>query len=410
MAFWIFRNWLRLVVAVAVLVCTESFATSMDENAEQIDRLFATYDWTGSPGCAVAVLHRGELVYERAYGYAHLEWDAPITPATVFHVASVSKQFTALAVVLLAEEGKLSLDDDVRKHVPELPDYGTIVTVRHLLQHSSGLPDVWELGGLAGWRPGDLVTEQDVLDLAARQKTLDFPPGEQFVYGNTGYTLAALIVRRVSGQSLRDYTEARVFKPLGMKNTQFRDNLRTVVKNRASAYVQRSGRFEIADPTFEAMGSTGLLSTVGDLAVWDRNFYERRVGKSALDRLLTPAILNSGEEARYGIGLGYGLGLVIGDYRGLTTVSHAGSDAGFRAEYLQFPKQQFSVIVLSNLHALQPYFLARAVADVCLAKDFRKRNDKCRANPVGTPARALYQTSWRPGGASTGICDLATVG
>lgn len=366
----LFRNWLRLVLAVAVLVCAGSFSASADQFTEKIDDIFAAYDQPGSPGCAVAVLHRGELVYERAHGCAQLEWDAPITPATIFHVASVSKQFTALAVVLLAEEGKLSLDDDVRKHVPELPDYGPIVTIRHLLQHTSGLPDVWELGGLAGWRPGDLVTELDVLALAVRQKALDFPPGEQFEYGNTGYTLAALIVRRVSGQSLRDYAETRVFKPLGMKNTHFRDNHRTVVKNRASAYVQLGDRFEVAEPAFEAIGSTGLLSTVEDLAVWDRNFYERRVGQSALDRLLTPAILNSGAEARFGTGLGYGMGLVVGDYRGLKTVSHSGSDAGFRAEYLQFPEQQFSVIVLSNLHELYPYYLARAVADVCLAKDF----------------------------------------
>jgi CubicO group peptidase (beta-lactamase class C family) len=238
----------------------------------RIDRIFAGYDKPGSPGCAVIVLHRGEVVHRRGYGLAHLEWAAPITPSTVFHTASLAKQFTALAVCLLAEDGKLSLDDDIRKHLPELPDWGHVVTLRHLLQHTSGLHDATELFGYAGWRPGDLVTDRDYRDFALRQKGLDFRPGDRHVYGNTGYVLAGLAVRKVSGQSLRAFCDARVFKPLGMRDTHFHDDHADVVKGRAFAYSVRDGRPRIAVPRFDTVGSTGLFTSADDLARWARNF------------------------------------------------------------------------------------------------------------------------------------------
>ncbi len=373
-------------VALLLAALSACAAARADERGDRIDRIFAAYDKPDSPGCAVVVLHRGKVIHRRGYGRAHLEWDAPITPSTVFHVASLSKQFTSLAVALLAEQGKLSLDDDVRKYVPELPDYGRVITLRHLLYHTSGLRDVSELGGFAGWRPGDLVTDRDALDLAVRQKRLDFKPGDRHVYCNTGYILAGIIVRRVSGRSLRAFADAHIFKPLGMKNTHFHDNHAEVVKGRASAYSLRSGRPVIAVPTFDLVGSTGLFSTADDLALWDQNFYDWRVGgKSALERMLTPGKLNSGEPARFGADLGYGLGLVIGRYRGLKIVAHSGADRGYRSEYLQFPEHRFSVIVLGNLDSLNPYFRARAVADVCLAGEFSDgltRGAK-RADPKG---------------------------
>jgi CubicO group peptidase (beta-lactamase class C family) len=340
------------------------------EPGDRIDRIFAAFDRPDSPGCAVVVVRNGAVIHRRGYGRAHLEWDAPITPATVFHAASLSKQFTALAACLLAEDGKLSLDDDVRRYLPELPDWGHTITLRHLLHHTSGLHDATELGGYAGWRPGDLVTDRDYLDFAARQKTLDFKPGDRHVYGNTNYVLAAQVVRKVSGRSLRALCDDRVFKPLGMNDTHFHDDHAEVVKNRASAYALRDGRLRVAVPQLDTVGSTGLFTTTDDLAKWDRNFDDRKVGKAALDRMLTPGRLNSGEPVRYGRDLGYGLGLVVGRYRGLPTVSHSGADRGYRAEYLRFPDQRFSVIVLGNLESLQPYTLARRVADACLADRF----------------------------------------
>jgi CubicO group peptidase (beta-lactamase class C family) len=394
------------MLAAIGFACPPARPALGDERHGPIDRIFAAYDKPDSPGCAVAVLHRGRVLHQRGYGRAHLEWDAPITPATVFHAASVSKPFTALAVALLAEQGKVSLDDDVRKYLPELPDYGRTITLRHLLQHTSGLRDVWNLGGLAGWRPDDLVTDRDVLGLAVRQQAVNYKPGDRHLYNNTGYTLAGIVVRRVTGQSLRAYTEAHVFRPLGMKNSHFHDDHAEVVKNRASAYAVRAGRPQIAVPMFEAVGSTGLLTTVEDLASWDENFYRRRVGgKSALDQMLRPGKLNNGEAARYGVGLGYGLGLVIGRYRGLKIVGHSGSDRGYQAEFLQFPDQQFSVIILGNVDTLQPSFLARRVADFCPAKEFPERPEggagraRAKANPVEHSERALAVwagTYWNP--------------
>ena len=211
-------------------------------------------------------------------------------------MASVSKQFTALALALLAKKGKLSLDDEVRKYLQELPDYGDPITLRHLLQHTSGLRDVWYLGGYAGWRPDDLVTDRDILNLAIRQRQVNSRPGDRYAYNGTGYTLAGLVVRRVSGQSLRAFTEAQVFRPLGMRTTHFHDHYREVVKNRAAAYSMRLRVApQIAVPTFATVGPTGLFTTVEDLARWDQNFHDRRVGgKSALDQMLTPGRSNSG--------------------------------------------------------------------------------------------------------------------
>jgi len=396
---------LALLVLIAILASVTLARPGFgDERADRIDRIFAAYDKPDSPGCAVAVIHQGKVIHQRGYGRAHLEWDAPITSSTVFHVASLSKQFTALAVALLAEEGKLSLDDDVRKYVPELPNYGTAITLRHMLQHTSGLRDVSGLMGFAGWRPSDLVTNRDALDLAVRQKVLDFKPGERHVYGNTGYILAGIIVQRVSGQPLRAYTEEHIFKPLGMKNTHFHDNHAEVVKNRAWAYSLRSGRPEIAVPTFDLVGSTGLFTTTEDLARWDQNFYDRRIGrKSALEEMLTPGKMNNGEPIRFGHDLSYGLGLVIGRYRGLKIITHSGADRGYRAEFLQFPEQRLTVIVLGNLDSLDPYFRAREVADVCLAKEFpegpvrgAKRIDRNRLQP------RFRSASWPPGRALIG--------
>jgi CubicO group peptidase (beta-lactamase class C family) len=371
MRLWSSHPLAFLLGTAIVAACPVLRPALADEPSDRIEQLFAAYDKPDAPGCAVAVLHRGKVIHQRSYGRAHLEWEAPITPLTVFPVASVSKQFTALALALLAEQGKLSLDDDVRKYLPELPDYGAAITLRHLLQHTSGLRDVWYLGGYAGWRPDDLVTDRDILDLAVRQKRVISRPGDRYAYNGTGYTLAGLVVRRVSGQSLRAFTEARVFRPLGMTNTHFHDNHREVVKNRAAAYSLGYGRPQIAVPTFATVGPTGLFTTVEDLARWDQNFYDRRVGgKSALDQMLTPGRLNSGAPLRYAEGQGYGLGLVLGRYRGLKTVGHSGIDWGYRAEYLQFPEQRFAVIILGNLDTLEPTALARRVADVCLAREF----------------------------------------
>ena len=244
---------------------------------DSIDAVFRSWDTPDSPGCALGIVHDGALAYTRGYGLANLEYGIPITPASVFHVASVSKQFTAAAIALLAREGKLTLDDDVRRYVPELPAYSAPITLRHLILHTSGLRDQWDLLYLAGWREADLKTNADVLALARTQREVNFRPGTAWAYSNTGYTLLALVVERVTGQSLRAYADAALFQPLGMAATHFHDNHREVVRDRAYAYAPKGDRFEISIPNFDTVGATSLFTTVEDLARWATNLFEPRI-------------------------------------------------------------------------------------------------------------------------------------
>lgn len=329
-----------------------------------VDAIFMTVDAPESPGCAVSVMREGEIVYERGYGAANLEYGIGITPNSIFHVASVSKQFTAMAVALLASEGKVSWDDDIRAYVPEVPDFGVPITLRHLAHHTSGLRDQWDLLGMAGWRwEADVVRQEDVLDITSRQRALNFMPGEEFLYSNTGYTLLAVVVERVTGKTLREFAAERIFKPLGMVDTHFHDDHQMIVKNRAYAYAPDGGRgLKISIPDFAIVGASSLFTTVRDLARWDRNFYTGVVGGPAvLSDMETRGTLNSGESIDYALGLSHGM------YRGLRTVGHGGADAGYRSSFLRFPEQSLSVAVLCNYPASAPWRRAQEIADVFLA-------------------------------------------
>jgi len=277
----------------------------------------------------------------------------------------MSKQFTAAAIVMLAQERKLSLDDEVRKYVPELPDFGAPVTLRQLVYHTSGLRDQWELLGLAGWRYSlDLITDDDVLSIMSRQKDLNFPPGSKHMYSNTGYTLLAQVVKRVSGQSFREFTTSRIFQPLGMRNTHFRDDHAEIVKNMAYGYVPAKDTFRISITNFDTVGATSLLTTIEDLALWDENFYNPRVGGPEMIRqMLERGKLSDGEQ------LDYAFGLVIGKHRGLATVDHAGGDAGYRSDMIRFPDQHFTAVCLCNRADSNPSELTLQVAEIYLAKE-----------------------------------------
>jgi CubicO group peptidase (beta-lactamase class C family) len=333
-----------------------------DKPEAKVDALFAKMDTTVSPGCALSVIRDHKIIYERGYGMADLDHNVPITPTSVFHVASMSKQFTAASILLLAQEGKLSLDDPARKYVPELPDFGTPVTIRELLHHTSGLRDQWDLLGLSGWRYSqDLITDTDVLYVVSHQKELNFPPNTRYLYSNTGYTILAQIVARVSGQSLREFTTTRIFAPLGMKDTHFRDDFDEIVKNMADGYEPSGDAFHLSVTNFNTVGATSLLTTVEDLALWDENFYNPRVGGPALIHDLEErGRLNSGEQ------INYASGLVITKYRGLNIVDHGGADAGYRSDLIRFPDQHFSVACLCNLATANPSNLAQKVAEVYL--------------------------------------------
>lgn len=335
----------------------------------QVDPIFARWDKQDSPGCALAIVKDGRIVYQRGYGSANLDYDVPITSESVFYIASVSKQFVAAAVALLAQQGKLSLDDDVRKHVPELPDYGHTITIRHLIHHTSGLRGYLTLMQLAGMRWEDVHSEQELLDLICRQKELNFAPGEQYRYCNTGYFLLAEIVKRVSGKTLRQFTKDEMFEPLGMTNTHFHDDATHVVKNRAVSYAPSgNGTFRVSYlANWDKVGSGGLLTNVEDLVRWDRNFCEKKLGgEDLVNTLHQRGKLNDGTV------LPYAFGLIVGEYKGLATVSHGGSFMGFRTVLLRFPGHAFSVIILANLADVNPTALAQDVADVYLAEPIRE--------------------------------------
>ena len=376
------RLWLLLCLIATIMTGRAGVAMAeagSPEESASVDQLFANWDKPTSPGCAVAVMRDGKIIHARGYGMADLDHNVKITPTTVFHVASMSKQFTVAAVLMLAQEGKLSLDDPVNKYVPELPDFGVPITLRQLVHHTSGLRDQWELLGLAGWRYSlDLITDADVLKVLARQKTLNFPPGSKHLYSNTGYTLLAQVVKRVSGQSFRSFTGTRIFSPLGMARSHFRDDHAEIVKDIAYGYAPRGGDvgFGLSIPNFDTVGATSLLTTVEDLALWDENFLNPRVGGETLVKQLQErGSLNDGTQ------LSYAGGLEIGKYRGLNTVDHAGRDAGYLADLIRFPDQHFSVAVLCNLASINPSALSRRIADIYLAPLLR-----VRGGAAGVPA------------------------
>jgi len=362
-------RWAAILLGILLPSRITNAQTLSPDDSKQVDKIFAKWDKPDSPGCALGVYKEGQIVYKRGYGMADLNDDVPITPATVFHVASMSKQFTAASIVLLAQQGKLSLDDDVRKYIPELPDFGQRIAIRNLVYHTSGLRDQWNLLELAGWRYSfDLITDDDVMSVMTRQKDLNFSPGDKHVYCNTGYTLMGLIVKRVSGLSLREFTSKNIFEPMGMTHTHFRDDHAEIIKHDALGYEQagEDKPFRMSLTNFDTVGATSLHTTVEDLQLWDENFYHPRVGGPAFpQQMLERGKLNSGEQ------LDYAFGLVVGKYKGLPTVDHGGADAGYRSDLTRFPDQHFSAAVLCNSAETNPSGLVRQVADIVLAKDFK---------------------------------------
>ncbi len=322
-------------VAVSGAAGLESEGKDASTLEARVDRIFAAVDSTDSAGCSLGVMRDGELVYEHGYGMADLEHHVAITPATVFYLASVSKQFTAAAIAILVQQGRLSEQDSVRKYVPELPAYAQRITLQHLIHHTSGIRDYLTLWELSGHGYEDSLSERAALALIARQRAANFEPGSQYSYSNSGYFLLALIVRRVSGQSLREFAQQHLFAPLGMRHTQFFDDPTRIVPDRALGYFHRpDGTLAYRRTTFALVGDGGLLTSIEDLARWDRHFYENPAaagGPALVQRQLSVQPLNSGAENHYAYGL------TLGRYRGLPTVEHNGSFIGFNTSMVRFP-------------------------------------------------------------------------
>jgi len=334
----------------------------------RIDEIFSEWDKPTSPGCELAVIRDGEIIYQSSYGMADLERNVAITPGSLFDLGSTGKQFTAAIIVILAAQGHLALDDCVRKYVPALPEYADAITVRHLIHHTSGLRDYLTLMDLCGLPDENLYPEEMLLDLIVRQRGLNFPPGEEHLYSNSGYFLLGVIAQRVSGQHLTDLIQEHIFTPLGMNRSTFNRDYRPIMPGRALSYEKSDdGSFTNKLSLSGGFGDGPIFSSVEDLFLWDQNFYGNKLNQAQpdlLDNLHIQGVLNNGKT------ISYAGGLDIDDYRGFKCVSHGGSWAGYRSELLRFPEQRFSVICLSNLASTDPEVLARRVADVYFETEF----------------------------------------
>lgn len=333
------------LIAVLAARTVPLAAQDGDVRARRVDSIFAEFDKPGSPGAAVAVIRDGRVVLERGYGYASLEHNVPVTPGTVFDVASVSKQFAGLAIAMLVGQGRIGLGDDVRKYIPELHDFGPgrTITIAHLLHHTSGIRDWPATLSVAGWRFDDVISYDQILRFAYAQRTLNFTPGAEYTYSNTGYNLLAEVVKRVTGRSFREWTDENLFRPLGMTSSHFHDDHTMVVPGRAFAYRRADGAWRAVTDNLTALGSSSLFSSASDMAKWLINFDSARVGgRRVMELMRTRTPLNGGSPNQYAFGI------LHGEWRGVPFLSHSGSWAGFVSFLAYIPEKRFGVVVLAN--------------------------------------------------------------
>ncbi len=382
----------NLLSAILCALCSTSmcFAAVADERSDRVDKLFSAWDGE-SPGAAVAISQGDNLLYFATFGLRNIESGEPITRDTRFNLASASKQFTAACVADLAHRGQLDLNDDVRKYITELPDYGMEITISHLIHHRSGLRDMFELMMLAKRDLDAEVTTKEVMDLVCRQESLQFEPGSDFLYSNTNYFLLAEIVQRVSGSSLREYADERIFTPLGMEHTEFRDAVDQVIPNLASGHENAPGGFRPRESKLCLPGSGGVYSTVDDLLLWQRNFKSANWGTpELLQQLQTPPLLSEDQRQSPMIGP-YAFGLMSREYRGVPIVAALfGGSFGSSSLLMRFPNQDISIIVLANSSAADATELGFAVADIYLADELGAEPEPSAIKPP--PGFALFQS------------------
>ncbi len=372
-----------------LIICGIVVGASPAQPSEKnrIDSLFAEWNRPDTPGAAVGVIKDGKLIYANGYGMGDLEHNILITPKSVFYLASLSKQFTAISILLLEEQGKLSLDDEIQKFLPDFPRYSSPIRVRHLVHHTSGLRDFSTLMDLQGKNYLDHVPEQDVYELIKRQKALNFSPDEEYLYSNSGYFLLGKIVEKVSGQRLKDFAGKNIFAPLGMKSTLFLDDVRQVVKNRVFSYERNPSTKEFSNVIrrYDLVGSGGVYSNIEDLYLWDQNFYHNKLGKGGqeiINKMHQEGIITKGPRS------GYAFGIVNGTYKGVKRVGHSGSNASFRTHLSRFPDNNLSVIVLANRSDANATSKLYEVADVFLPQQANDaRGTKAAGNETRNPVK-----------------------
>jgi CubicO group peptidase (beta-lactamase class C family) len=365
------------------MCCLVCVGHATDLRPEQTDAIFAKLSQPGAPGCAVGVLERGETRHRKGYGLADVEQNVALTPESRFYLASVSKQFTALAALIAEKEGKLSLDDPLSKHVPEMPAYAAKIPLRRMLDHTAGLRDYLALWDLKGWSNNSALQPEPTLALIARQQALDFEPGTDYSYSNSGYFLMSVVIERTTGRNLGDYLEEKVFRPLGMSATRVQHDHMALVPNRAHGYAKAEAGFRLLDVNFDVMGSGGVYSNVDDLLKWARNFDERKVAGDLLDRLSDPGKLADGRETP----TGYAFGLRRTKFGDVVEISHGGSAPGYRTFFARYPEQKVAVVALCNGDA-NSQAIAQQTAAVWLGVRMPEAPAPLKSE-VGLPARAM---------------------
>jgi CubicO group peptidase (beta-lactamase class C family) len=342
-----------------VLLFVLPLAALAQSKQADVDKIFSGFN-NHTPGCSVALAQGGKVALRAGYGMADLERNVPITADTVFESGSVAKQFTAMALLLLEKQGKISLDDPMRKYLPELPDYGTALTIRHVVSHLSGLREWRLMATFSGIPEGTYVlNNQDLLRLASKQKALNYDPGTAYSYTNTGFNIATILIERAlgNGKTFQDFTRENIFEPLGMTHTRWRDDFRAVVPGRALAYTMANGAWQQDTPVENIIGAGGMLSTVGDWMLWNENFTTMKVGGADVVKAQqTPAVLASGKT------ISYAKGLVVDAFDGLREVQHGGSTGGYRTWIARYPDQGVSVAVMCNSAQADAMRLGRETA------------------------------------------------
>ena len=357
---------MKNLIACYLLLCVSSAAIGQLKEMTAVDAVFSDWDKPNTPGGAVGIIQDGKLMYAKGYGIADLEHDVKITPSSVFYIGSVSKQFVTFCILLLEEQEKLDLDDNIQKYFPDFPEYGSPLTIRHFIHHTSGVRDYLTLMFLKGRNYLDEISVEEVYELIKRQAELNFTPGDQYLYSNSCYFMLALIVEQVSGESIRNFAKKNIFDPLGMMHSQFYDDNTDLIKNRVFSYEvneEKEMGFNNLINRFELVGSGGVYSTIEDLYLWDQNFYHNKLGKGGqaiITKMHQEGILNNGESS------GYAFAINNGEYRGLKTVSHGGALAGFRSHLVRFPEQKFSVVIVANRADANPGDRSYQLADIFL--------------------------------------------
>lgn len=352
-------------IIILMALCSLKVQSQSRFTETQADQIFSQWNKADIPGVSISVVSDGKIIFRKGYGLSNLEYNVPSGPSTAYQVASVSKQVTAFAVLLLESKGKLSLNDNLSKYIPEMPDYAKSITLKHLLYHTGGLRDYWEVLSASGWRYDDVITRDQVLDLICRQKGLTSRPGYEEVYTNSGYMLLAEVVSRVSGMSFAAFASQNIFKPLKMNHTVVLDDNRSVVKNAACSYHLSDGGYKKSLVNNNVTGSTNLYTTVEDMGLWALNFTRPVIGNpQIMKKMTTRGTLDNGDS------ISYAMGLNTGPYRGLMLIGHVGAEAGYRSFFGMFPAQNLSITVLSNNAEADPTSLGLKVADLLLKDKF----------------------------------------